>query len=260
MPVVRIPDMARPPESTQSHDTGNLIQSEDTDFGSDISRGAVREGRLYNHKTNEKQAATSRQRENQRSPRVKPIDEKPEQPQRGVLRIQPGKLDPPKPPPQQTQQQQTSGHRGGLLFIGNAIKPSTTKNTTKQNKAPPARSNEFNRNAVPLRKDAATEPSPRVVWNPDNISPHTLSHSGPPLKLTSEDILREVKSAYQNIQALERKVKSFYESEDDTREMTRLEQRPTTDGVSWSAYAKTHRESPLFPSFLSSLKLTSIDF
>ena len=240
MPVVRLPETAPPPGSTQSHGTGNLIQSEDTDFGSDISRGAVREGRLYNHKTNEKLAMNSRARENQRSPRVKPVDgEKPEQPQRGVLRIQPAKLEPPKPQPPQ---QQTSGHRGGLLFIGNAIKPTTNhnNNNSKQNKPPP-RGNEFNRNAVPLRKDA--EPSStRVIWNPDNISTNTLAHGGPPLKFTSEDVLREVKTAYQGIQTLERKVKSLHDSQDDIHEMTRLERRPTTEGVSWSSYAKTHRE------------------
>jgi hypothetical protein len=250
MPVVRFPETVPPPGSTQSHDTGNLIQSEGTDFGSDISRGAVREGRLYNHKTNEKLAMNSRARENQQSPRVKHVDvEKPEQSQRGVLHIQPVKLDPPKPPPPQ---QPASGHRGGLLFIGNAIKPTTNHNnnnkTTKTNKPPPQRGNEFNRNAVPLRKDA--EPSSaRVIWNPDNISTNAVAYGGPPLKLTSEDVLRQVKSAYQDIQTLERKVKSFHDSQDDTHEMTRLERRPTTEGVTWSSYAKTHREYPHFPSF-----------
>ena len=54
VPIVRLPDFAPSPVSNDSHDTNNLIRSEDTDFGSDISRGAVHEGKLYSYRLVEK--------------------------------------------------------------------------------------------------------------------------------------------------------------------------------------------------------------
>lgn len=234
-PIVRLPDIVPAPVSNDSHDTSNLIRSEDTDFGSDISRGAVQEGRLYSYKP-PPNPFNPKPREQQK-PERRPQEEKSEQPQRGVLRIQPGKLDQAK--------QQPPGHRGGLLYIdSNAIK-STNNNTKPKTKPRGNQSSEFNRNVVPLRNEL--ESQARVVWNPDNIpsriSPNTISsHNGPRLKMTSDDVLREVKAAYQQIENLERKIRSTYDSQDEGLEMARTQRRPASDAVSWTAHTKTHRE------------------
>ena len=237
LPAMRLPEIfSAPPISNDSRDTMNVIRSEDTESGSDISRGAVREGKLYNYKPIEK-TMTHKPRENQK-PEAPPQEEKSEQPQRGVLRIQPAKPD------QQKQSQQPSGRRGGLLFIDtNAI-----KSTGKNNKATKPRGNqanpEFNRNAVLLRKEPDSQPP--EIWNPDNISAQssadTMSHGGPQYKLTPEDILREVKFAYQEIQSLERKVKPLYDAQDDSLDMPRLQRRTTANEISWTTHSKLHRE------------------
>ena len=154
-------------------------------------------------------------------------DDKPEQPQRGLLRIQPTK-------PDQAKQQQP-GHRGGLLFIDtNALKSTNNTNNPKPTKPRINTSSEFNRNVVPLRK----EPEPqqqhqqqqqRVVWNPDNISSRISPNApgGRRLVMTPDDILREVKVAYQGIETLERKVNILYDSQNERLEMARMQRRPS---------------------------------
>jgi hypothetical protein len=237
---VRSADLVPAPASIDSNDTANLIRSEDTDFGSDISRGAVREGVLYSYRpTASPLVPKSRPDHQQKSDSRPPQEEKSEKAQqRGVLRIQPGVLDQPK--------QQPPGHRGGLLFIdSNAIK-STANNNTKSVAPRGYQSSEFNRNVVPLRKETE-QPQTRMVWNPDSIptriSPNTMSlHSGPRLILTPDEILREVKRAYQDIQNLERKIKAIYDSQDEGLEIARMQRRTTSDTVSWSTYSNTHRE------------------
>jgi hypothetical protein len=228
-PVVRLSEVLPAPASNDSHESTNLIRSEETDFGSDISRGAVREGRLYDHKKVEK-SFTSKPRE-QTKPDARSAQDGPT-PQRGVLRIQPGKVDQGKP-----------SHRGGLLLIDTkTTNNKTTKPRGNQN------STEFNRNVVLLRKEK--DPKPKgVIWNPDNIPSHVTHSQSPTLKphvgqnyvLTPDDILHEVKSAYQEIQTLERKVKSLYEDVDDM-DLPRIQRRPSTDASTWSVYSKTQKE------------------
>jgi hypothetical protein len=239
MPVIRLPaaEISRPPAFNDSHDSMNTIPSEDTNFGSDISRGAVQEGRLYNHKQVEK-SPTLKPRD-RKSAGVRQVHDKPQaQPQRGLLRIQPTK-------PEETEKsKQESGHRGGLLFIDtSAIKPAQTSKSTK----PPGQNNqlsEFKRNVVVLRKEA--EGQPRTTWNPDNVpaswAADSMLRDGPKYVLTPEDILHEVKLAYQEIQILERKVETTYESQDDGMEIPRTQLRPHADGGSWSAYSSMHKE------------------
>jgi hypothetical protein len=236
-PVVRLPELTAAPVSTDSHDSMNLIRSEDTDFGSDISRGAVQEGRLYNHKQPEKPLQTK-----SRGPQnleIRPQEENAERQPRGLLRIQPSKGDQQQPPPAPA-----PAHRGGLLFIpGGAIKSNI--NTSKPTKPRNNQSSEFNRNVVPLRKEPDTQT--RAMWNPDNIalrpSSTAMSHSGPRYVLTSDDILREVKTAYQEIQSLERKIKAIYESEDNELEIMRRKRQPApAEEISWSTYSKIHKE------------------
>lgn len=226
LPVVRLPEAVRPAPSATSHDSMNLMRSEDTEFGSYISRGAVQEGRLYNHKQIEKLQSPPKPRDPR--PQPPPAEEKPQPRPGGLLRIQPGKLEPPKPAPQ---------HRGGLLFIDtNAIK-------STNNRGPKQRGNqsEYKRDAIPLRKEP--ESQPRTVWNPDNIPPaEKMLHDGPKFEISAEDILREVKAAYQEIQNLERKVESIYDSQADGVEMSRIRSRSQNDPVTWTNYCKTHNE------------------
>jgi hypothetical protein len=227
-----------PPGSNDSHDTANLIRSEDTDFGSDISRGVVKEGRLYNYRPHERLVKTK-----EAKPEIRVSEERVEPQTRGVLRIQPRPLEP------KAEKQTAAGHRGGLLFIDtNALKPNaTTVPAPKPAKParPPNPSLEFNRNAVLLRKDP--EPPARPDW--EAVSPriptHPISlHSGPDLVLTAEDIDREVNLTYREILSLEGKVKGNYASGDDMLETTRLARRPTHDAVLWTNYCNLHREYP----------------
>lgn len=230
-PVVRLPDVTAPPISNDSRDSVNLIHSEDTDFGSDISRGAVKEGRLYNYREPEKHKFAKPREPSRPEPRLQ--EEKTEQPQRGVLRIQTGttqgKTDSSKQP---------SGHRGGLLRIdSNALR----SGAPPKNKHRGGQQSEFNRKGVLLRRDQ--ESQNRSVWNPeDDDSPPEMLHEGRQYVLSAEDILAEIKSAYQEIQALERKIKATYESQNDGLEIARIQRRPSTDSTSWSAYAKFHTE------------------
>jgi hypothetical protein len=238
MPVIRLPatEISRPAAFNDNHDSMNTIPSEDTNFGSDISRGAVQEGRLYNHKQVEK-SPTLKPRD-RKSAGVRQVHDKPQaQPQRGLLRIQPTK------PEEAEKSKQESGHRGGLLFIDtSAIKPAQTKAT----KAPGQNSqlSEFKRNVVVLRKEA--EGQPRTAGNPDSVptswAADSMLRDGPKYVLTPEDILHEVKLAYQEIQNLERKVETTYESRDDGMEMSHTQDRPHADGGSWSTYSSMHKE------------------
>jgi hypothetical protein len=232
--ALRLPDLA--PGSNDSRDTANLIRSEDTDFGSDISRGVVKEGRLYNYRPHERLVKTKDVK-----PDVKVSEERVEPQTRGVLRIQP------RPPEPKSEKQSGAGHRGGLLFIHtNAHKPNaTTVPAPKPVKPvrPPNPSLEFNRNAVPLRKD----PEPPARPDREAVSPriptHPISlHSGPDLVLTTEDIDREVNLTYREILNLEGKVKANYASGDEMLETTRLARRSTHDAVLWTNYCNLHRE------------------
>jgi hypothetical protein len=248
-PVVHLPDFAHRPGSNDSHDTNNLIRSEDTDFGSDISRGAVHEGKLYSYRPVEKSSGPKNREYQKLEPRSQ--EDKPEQPQRGLLRIQPTKTD--------QEKQQQPGHRGGLLFIGaNALKSTNNTNNTKPTKPRINTSSEFNRNIVPLRKEP--EPQQRVAGNPDNI-PSRISpnaSSGQRLVMTPDDILREVKVAYQGIETLERKVNISYDSQNERLEVARMQRRPTCDAVPWTAYSKTHKEYISLMNFFANNRL--LDF
>lgn len=228
LPVVRLPETVRPPASAASHDSMALIRSEDTDFGSYISRGAVQEGRLYNHKQVEKSHSPPKPRES-KPQAPPPAEEKPQPRPGGLLRIQPRKVEPPKAAP---------GHRGGLLFIDtNAIKSTNNNKATKQRQ----NQSEYKRDAVPLRKEP--ESQARAVWNPDNIPhPEAMLHDGPKYDVSAEDILREVKSAYQEIQNLEHKVESIYDSQADGADIPRIRSRSQNDPVVWTKYCKTHNE------------------
>ena len=225
VPIVRLPEAPavahhppRPPASDVSHDTSHLIRSSDTDFGSDISRGAVQGGRLYDH------------RHDKSSPKLRhaqkfdphPTEEKPQQP-RGVLLIQPGKVD----------QTKESGRRGGLLKIDtNKLKP----NNTKPNKSKGQQNADYNRNATPLRK----EDGRKRIWNPDDPDDDpVMLHERPRVEVTPEYILREVKSAYQEIQNLERKVRAAYEDEDD---LPRNIPWQSPEENKWPSLARMHRE------------------
>ena len=257
--ALRLPDVIiPPPASDDSRDTTSLIRSEDTNFGSDISRGVVREGKLYNYQTHEKLVSKAREH---KSEGVRLSEEKTEGQTRGVLRIQPVKSE----VKQQEAKQSTpaTGHRGGLLFIDtNALKssgnnannnPGGGKSTKKQRAANP--SSEFNRNAVPLRKDPMPEsqqPCPDGEAMSPRIPSHPISlHSGPQLVLTSDDIQCEVKATYREILNLEAKVKSLYGSADDMLETTRLQRRSTHEAVLWTTYCNLHREYPPLPNTLA---------
>ena len=222
-PIVRLPEVIHPPPASEvSHDTSHLIRSSDTDFGSDISRGAVQGGRLYDHRTDKsspklQQAQKAENRQH---------DDKPPPQTRGLLPIQPGKM---------VQTNQSSVRRGGLLIIDkNAVKP----NNAKPNKAKGNQTSDFNRNAVPLRK----EDGKRRIWNPDEPDDDstTMLHERPRVEVTLEFILREVKSAYQEIQNLERKVKAAYD-EDDT-DISRNQAWQSFEVNQWPSLARTHRE------------------
>jgi hypothetical protein len=221
-----------------------LIRSEGTDFGSYISRGAVQEGRLYNHKQLEKSHSPPKPRDPKPQAPPPPAEEKPQP--RGLLRIQPRKLEPPK---------QAPGHRGGLLFIDtNAIKSTSNNKPTKQR---PSQS-EYKRDAVPLRKEP--ESQARSIWNPDNIPhPEAMLHDGPKYDVSAEDILREVKAAYQEIQNLERKVESIYDSQADGVDIPRIQSRSQNDPIVWTKYCKTHNEYHPHPLVMTNIAfLTSI--
>jgi hypothetical protein len=69
-----------------------------------------------------------------------------------------------------------------------------------------------------------------------------MLHDGPKFEISAEDILREVKAAYQEIQNLERKVESIYDSQADGVEMSRIRSRSQSDPVTWTKYCKTHNE------------------
>jgi hypothetical protein len=228
-PVVRLPEVGVQPHSNNSHGSTNLIRSEDTDFGSDISRGAVNEGRLYNHKKADKPVGLKWR--GQAKPDIRPAQDVPVTvPQRGVLRIQPGKIEQGKQPQQPQQPQQ---HRGGLLNINTgASKPSILK----ANKPRGNQHTEFTKNIVLLGKQKESQLP---------ASPKSKPHEGPAYVLTSDDVLHEVKTAYQEIQTLERKIKSMYENspDDDT---PRNRRRPSTDAKTWSTYSKSHKEYSVF--------------
>jgi hypothetical protein len=217
----------------------NAIPSEDTNFGSDISRGAVQEGRLYNHKQADK-SPTIKARDQQKASTRQVDDNSQPRAQRGLLRIQPTKAE------KAEQPKQEPGHRGGLLFIDTtAIKSTPNNNKPTKTRGKNNQSSDFQRNAVPLRKEQ--ESNPRSTWDPliDSSEPNTIIRDGPKYVMTSEKILSEVKSAYEEIQKLERKIETIYESQDDVLEAPRMERRPRADAVTWSAwttYSKTHKE------------------
>jgi len=250
--ALRLPDViVPPPASNDSRDTTNLMQSEDTNFGSDISRGIVREGKLYNYQAHEKPVSKAREH---KSEGLRLPEDKTEGQMRGVLQIQPVK---PEAKQQQGKQATTAmGHRGGLLFIDTSAIKSSGNNantgsgggkTTKQQRAP-NHSSEFKRNAVPLKKDPIPEsqqPRPDREAVSPRIPSHPISlHSGPQLVLTPQDIQREVKTTYREILNLEAKVKSLYGSADDMLETTRLHRRSTHEVVLWTTYCNLHREYP----------------
>ena len=231
-PVVRLPDQLKPPASESHGSTTNNIRSEETNFGSDISRGAVHEGRLYNHKAMEKSTSPKRQP-------VKPVDTRlPEEsslPQKGgLLRLQPGTFDQTRNTTAPSAQQQP---RGGLLRID----PHSPKPPQRDGKRKPAhrdgQSSEFNRNAVPLRQGLDDEP--HTTWNPDGIPWQSGDRSSSGPTMTPEIVFTFVNDTYTQIEAMERKVKMIYDTHDDM-EYSRTRQR--RDAVAWTAYSKTHKE------------------
>jgi len=250
--TLRLPDViVPPPASNDSRDTTDLMRSEDTDFGTDISRGVVREGKLYNYQAHEKPVSRAREH---KSEGVRLPEDKMEAQKRGVLRIRPVR---PEAKQQEAKQATTAtGHKGGLLFIDtNAIKSSGNNannssgggKTSKQQRAPNP-SSEFKRNTVLLRKDPVPE-SQQARPDREALSPpipsHPISlHSGPQLVLNSQDIQREVNTTYREILNLEAKVKSVYGSADDMLETTRLQRRSTHEVVHWTTYCNLHREYP----------------
>jgi hypothetical protein len=216
VPLVRLPEVLHPaPGSEVSQDTSHLIRSSDTDFGSDISRGAVKGGRLYDH------------RQDKLSPKIRPVqkfDSRPpeENPQltRGVLPNQPKAQEP-------TQ----SARRGGLLIIdSNTLK----SNNTKPNKSKGQQGADYNRNATPLRK----EDGRKKIWNRDDYDVPVMLHERPRVEVTPEYILKEVKAAYQEIQTLENKVKIAYEDDDIPRNTP----WQSLEETKWPSLARMHKE------------------
>jgi len=214
------------PVSTDSHETSNLVPSEDTDFGSDISRGVVPEGKLYNHKNIEKHVAKASEQSKLDKDKHTHVA-KSESSQRGLLRIHPDKSD------HGNQQQR---HRGGLLFIDTTAIKSTTSNAKR-----PKGRGEYSRTA-PLKEGNQSV----SLWNPDNI-PSRLTTTGvvydrPKIALTAEDVLREVNAAHQEIQAIERRLKSIYERPENGVDLSRNQTRTSSVLKDPAEYCKIHRE------------------
>jgi hypothetical protein len=188
-----------------------------------MSRGAVREGKLYNHKL-----FSPKPRE-QSKVDVRPTQEVPTTTsQRGVLRIQPGKVEQNKP----------AQNRGGLLYIdSNVTKPSNNKS----NKRGPQPS-ELKKDVILLRKDKDVQHLPGHQDDYSSRAVNQITLLGPQ-QVTTEHILNEVKEAYQEIQTLESKVKALYNTDDMDQ---RSRRRPSTDASTWTSYSKIHQEySPL---------------
>jgi hypothetical protein len=220
-----ISNISAVPISTGSHETSNLVRSEDTDFGSDITRGVVQEGKLYNHKNTEKPGVAKASEQSKLKKDKDMLAPNSESSQPGLLRIHPHKSD------AGNHQQR---HRGGLLLIGSAAIKSTPSNV----KAPKGRG-EYSR-VAPVKDNQSVS-----LWNPDNIPPRLTTtgvvYDRPKVVLSAEDILREVKAAHQEIQAIEGRLTSIYEQPENGVDLSRNQSRtsfPNNPGE----YCKIHRE------------------